>query len=344
MDAEHTLPRSYSEQNSCHCIEVIDYQQKSYRKYTVDSRKLDGLAALANIPGNHIRWINIDGKCPEVVLQKLGKAFGIHRLIIRDIYNRTQRAKIEEYQKCLHIVAKMIYYAENQLVVEHFNLILGQNYVITVGERAGDVFNRTRTLLKNEDSYARIAGADYLAYLLLDAIVEGYFDVLDTLDQKIGELEDDVMSVTSQEHLKTIRIIKKDLLIVNKNIRPLRDVVSVIEKPSSGFIRPSTEPYLRDIYNHVAQAIDSTETNRDLLSGLTDLHMNNVSYKLNEIMKILTIISTLFIPLTFIVGVYGMNFRYMPELESRYGYAITWVVMAVISCCMIIFFKKKKWF
>ena len=237
----------------------------------------------------------------------------------------------------------MIYYADGQLVIEHINLILGGNYVITVGEKAGDVFGGIRNLLPNEESYARLAGADYLAYLLLDAVVEGYFDVLDVLDQKISGLEDKVMAATSQEHLKEIQNIKKDLLLVNKNIRPLRDVISVIEKPSPAFIRSSTEPYLRDVYNHIVEAIDSTETSRDLLSSLADLHMSNTSYKLNEIMKVLTIISTIFIPLTFIVGVYGMNFRYMPELEFRHGYAVTWGVMVGITCCMILFFKKKKW-
>lgn len=344
MDTGKTHAAHPSDQGVCNLIEVIEYGAEEYKAYTVGSNEPHRIAALADIPENRVRWINIDRKCPEAVLQALGKAFRIHPLIIRNIPNRTQRAKIEEYQKYLHIVAKMIYYADERLTVEHVNLVLGSNYVITIGETKGDVFGDIRVRLQNEGAHARISGSDYLAYLLLDAIVEGYFDVLDVLDQKIDELEEQVMLATSQEHLHAIRKIKKDLLLVNKHIRPLRDVASIIGKTSAGLIRPSTEPYLRDIYNHVAQAIDSTETSRELLSGLTDLHMSNTSYKLNEIMKVLTIISTIFIPLTFLAGVYGMNFRYMPELQSRWGYPVTWGVMILISCCMILFFKKKKWF
>ena len=344
MKAGNTPASHPSDRGECRSLEVTEYRREKYRAYTVTGGEAGRVAALADIPDGSVRWINIDGRCPEPVLRRLGQAFRIHPLIIRDLFNRAQRAKVEEYRNYLHIVAKMIYYADGRLVVEHVNLILGSNYVITVGETAGDVFDGVRALLQNEDAYVRTAGSDYLAYLLLDAIVEGYFDVLDVLDQKIDELEEEVMSVTSQEHLHAIREIKKELLVVNKNIRPLRDVASIIEKPSSGFIHPSMEPYLRDIYNHVAQAIDSTETSRELLSGLADLHMSNTSYKLNEIMKVLTIISTLFIPLTFIVGVYGMNFRYMPELGFKWGYGITWAVMVVIACCMVLFFKKKKWF
>lgn len=344
VDSENIQAGHAAEKNTGKRIEVVDYNTEKKRSYSVRSADPERIAALADIPENLVRWVNIDGKCESAVLQNLGKAFRIHPLIIRNISNHTQRAKIEEYQKYLHIVAKMLYYARGRLVVEHVNLILGPRYVITVGETEGDVFDEIRLRLQNKDSYVRAAGPDYLAYLLLDAIVEGYFDVLDVLDQKIDELEEQVMSVTSQDHLHAIREIKKELLLVNKNIRPLRDVAAIIEKPAASLIQPSTQPYLRDIYNHIVQAIDSTETSRELLSGLTDLHMSNTSYKLNEIMKVLTIISTLFIPLTFIVGVYGMNFRYMPELEWKWGYGITWIVMIVISCCMVCFFKKKKWF
>ena len=204
--------------------------------------------------------------------------------------------------------------------------------------------NNIRSWINSEGAHVRQFGADYLMYLLLDAIVEGYFDVLETLNEKTDALEELVMADTQQEHLHAIREIKKALLRVNKCIWPLRDVASLLRNETVGLIQQATEPYLRDVYNHIVQAIDSTETSRELLSSLTDLHISNISYKLNEIMKVLTIISTLFIPLTFIVGVYGMNFRYMPELEQKWGYGIIWLIMIIAAGCMMYYFKKKKWF
>lgn len=334
----------HTEKNYCDFIEVIEYDPENYKTYTMKSTDLQGIEDLARIPENCVKWINIDGQCSEAVLQDMGKRFHLHPLVIKNIYNSNQRAKIEEYQGFLHMVAKMIYYADGRLVVEHMNLILGSNYVITFGETKGDIFEDIRTRLKSQGSHVRMAGADYLAYSLLATIVEGYFDVLETLNQKIDLVEEDVITTAAPEHFNAIRQINRDLLVVNKYIWPLRDVASIIGRETSKFICPSTEPYFRDVYNHIVQAIDSTETSRELLSGLMDLHMSNISYKLNEIMKVLTIISTLFIPLTFIVGVYGMNFRYMPELQFRWGYGITWVVMLFISGCMIYYFKKKKWF
>ncbi|MFR1802154.1 MAG: magnesium/cobalt transporter CorA [Faecalispora jeddahensis] len=194
------------------------------------------------------------------------------------------------------------------------------------------------------DARVRSMGADHLVYLLLDAIVDGYFDVLETIGGQIDDLEDSIMEQTTKQHLLQIRAIKKNLLRVNRHIWPLRNVASLMDKESSELIHPETEPYLRDVYNHIVQAIDSTETYRDLLSGLADLHFSNISYRMNEIMKVLTIISTIFIPLTFIVGVYGMNFKYMPELNQTWGYPVVWAVMVAVSIVMILFFKKKKWF
>jgi magnesium transporter len=264
--------------------------------------------------------------------------------VIHNITNREQRAKIEVYPGFLYIVAKMVFFSGEEMVVEHVNLLLGSNYVITFGDIKGDVFDAIRGWLSGGGARVRSSGADYLVYLLLDAIVEGYFDVLEVLNEKIDTLEEAVIADTSQEHLHMIRDIKKLLLLVNRYIWPLRDVASLMGKESTPLINASTEPYLRDVYNHIAQAIDSTETSRELLSSLTDLHISNTSYKLNEIMKVLTIISTIFIPLTFIAGVYGMNFHYMPELAWKWSYGIIWLVMLLIAGCMVYYFKRKKWF
>ena len=330
--------------DTCDFIEVIEYSSKANQSYRKDIRNPRHIKALAEIPEDTVRWINIDGGCTEAELAALGHAFRIHPLVMRNISNSNQRAKIEEYRGFLHIIAKMLYFSNGELIVEHMNFILGPDYVITFGETKGDVFDGIRSRIGLEDSQVRNCGADYLMYMMLDALVEGYFTVLETFKEKIDALEDRVMAKTAQEHLEEIRQIKKELIKVSKCIWPLRDVASLLGRETLTLIHPSTEPYLKDVYNHIVQAIDTTETCRDLLSGLADLHISNTSYRLNEIMKVLTIISTIFIPLTFIVGVYGMNFVYMPELRLRWGYAVTWGIMLVISGCMIYYFKKKKWF
>lgn len=330
--------------DACDCIEVIEYDAEHRSTSQVACISPEEFAALADIPQKRIRWINVDGQYTDGVLEGLCGAFRIHPLVMHNITNKEQRAKIEVYPNCLYIVAKMIYFSGEEMVVEHINFLLGANYVITIGEIKGDVFDTIRGWIDSEGAHVRNSGADYLLYLLLDAVVEGYFDVLEVLNERIDALEEQVIAETSQEHLTAIREIKKSLLRLNRYIWPLRDVASLMGKESTPLIAASTEPYLRDVYNHIAQAIDSTETSRELLSSLTDLHISNTSYKLNEIMKVLTIISTIFIPLTFIAGVYGMNFHYMPELTWPWGYGIVWLVMLIIAGCMVYYFKKKKWF
>lgn len=328
--------------NTCPSMEIFDYNTEACNISSWDCLPTSRLDSLANIPENSVRWINVDGPCSDAFLQEMGNTFKIHPLVIHNICSHDQRAKIEEYSNFLSIVTKMVYFSDDLLVIEHTNILLGPNYVLTFGERKGDVFHNLRRRIQSYDR-VRSLGADYLAYLLLDAIVDGYFDVLETIGEQIDALEDDIMEETTQEHLLQIRAIKKDLLLLNRNIWPLRNVASLLDKESGNMIRPGTEPYMRDVYNHIIQAIDSTEAYRDLLSGLADLHFSNISYRMNEIMKVLTIISTLFIPLTFIVGVYGMNFKYMPELGLPWGYGAVWGVMVAISVAMFVYFRRKKW-
>ncbi len=338
------MVQNTEQNNVCDAIEVIEYDSEHCKTYQVDCAHIDEFKELAVIPEKRVRWINADGQHTVEMLEALCNAFHIHPLVIHNILNKEQRAKIEVYPNFLYIVVKMIYFSGEEMVVEHVSFLLGANYVITIGELKGDVFDTIRGWIDLKGAHVRSSGADYLIYLLLDAIVEGYFDVLEVLNEKIDALEEKVMAETSQEHLNTIREIKKSLLRVNRYIWPLRDVASLMGKESTPLISSSTEPYLRDVYNHIVQAIDSTETSRELLSSLTDLHISNTSYKLNEIMKVLTIISTIFIPLTFIAGVYGMNFDYMPELVQPWGYGVIWLVMILIAGCMVYYFKKKKWF
>lgn len=324
-------------------IEITDYSPEGSESSLWDLSSPYRFEPLAQIADNHVRWVNVDGACDEEILREIGAVFHIHPLVIYNIRNSNQRAKVEDYGHFLSIVTKMLRFSGDTLVVEHTNILLGPNYVLTFGETEGDVFHGIRGRIRT-DAHVRASGADYLAYLLLDAIVDGYFDVLETIGEQIDALEDRIMEQTTKQHLLDIREIKKKLLRVNRYIWPLRDVASLLGKESTDLIHPSTEPYVRDVYNHIVQAIDSTETCRDLLSGLADLHFSNISYRMNEIMKVLTIISTIFIPLTFIAGIYGMNFKNMPELSLPWGYTAVWGIMLVIVVLMILFFKKKKWF
>ena len=255
---EITIQDEYSKGEVGASVDVIEYDAGHSRDYEVDISQAEALAALSQIPENTIRWINADGQYPQELLEKLGDAFHIHPLVIRNVTNTDQRAKVDVYPDFLHIVAKIIYFRGDTLVVEHINFLLGRNFMITLGETKGDVFDNIRGWINSEGAHVRNSGADYLMYLLLDAIVEGYFDVLETLNQKTDDLEELVMADTAQAHLHAIREIKKALLKVNKCIWPLRDVASLMRNETVGLIQMSTEPYLRDVYNHIVQAIDST--------------------------------------------------------------------------------------
>lgn len=329
--------------NNC-IFEIMEYNTSGFSEYWIEDKDGVDFETLKNIPEDTTRWINIDGGCPQATLEYLSKTFKIHPLVTEDITNNTQRAKIEDYDDYVYIVSKMIYYMDDDLVIEHISFILGWNYVISFGELKGDVFTSIRDRIRNQNTLIRKSGADYLMYSLLDAIVDGYFEVLEVLGDRIDIVEEEVLQVSSAETLHDIRDIKNSLMYIHKYIWPLREVTSWLGKDSTELIRPATELYIRDVYDHIIQIIDTTETYRELLAGLIDLNLSSVSFRLNEVMKVLTIISTIFIPLTFIAGVYGMNFRYMPEINWEYGYYATWIVMVVIAVAMVVFFKKKKWF
>jgi magnesium transporter len=329
--------------NGC-IFEIMDYSNDGFSEYWVEDKEGVDFDNLGRIPEGTTRWINIDGGCPQSTLERISGTFSIHPLITEDITNKVQRAKIEDYDDYLYIVSKMIYYKEDELVIEHISFILGCNYVISFGELKGDVFTSIRDRIRNQNTLIRKSGADYLMYSLLDAIVDGYFEVLEALGERIDKVEEVVLQKSSTETLHEIREIKNSLMYLHKYIWPLREVTSWLGKDSTELIRPATELYIRDVYDHIIQIIDTTETYRELLAGLIDLNLSSVSFRLNEVMKVLTIISTIFIPLTFIAGVYGMNFKYMPEIGWKYGYYATWIVMIGIAISMIIYFKKKKWF
>jgi len=292
-----------------------------------------------------VTWLNVIGLHNPEIVSKIGLCFGMHPLVQEDILNTNQRPKIEDYEDYLYTVVKMLSYDEktNELDIEQVSLILGKNFVITFQEKEGDVFNPLRERLKNPEGKTRKAGADYLYYALLDTIVDSYFIILEKIGEKIEALEEALVKHPRNETLQEIHALKREMIYLRKSVWPLREVVSTLERGESKLISKPTMVYLRDAYDHTIQVIDTVETFRDMLSGMVDLYLSSLSNRMNEVMKVLTVIATIFIPLTFIAGVYGMNFKYMPELSHPLGYFAVWGVMLVVAGTMFLYFRKKKW-
>ena len=292
-----------------------------------------------------VTWINVDGVHNVPLLEKLGECFGLHRLVMEDIMNTDQRPKMEDYGEYLYIVLKMLSSGKNgEIVTEQISFILGANFVLSFQEGIeGDVFPLIRERLRSGKGRLRKMGADYLAYSLLDAIVDNYFVILEKFGDKIESIETELIGNPTQETVQRIYQLKREMIYLHNAVWPLREVASGIGKHESPLIKGSTAPYLRDVYDHVIHIIDSVDIYREMLSSMLDMYLSSVSNRLNEVMKVLTVISLIFMPLTFIAGVYGMNFKYMPELEWHYGYPASLLAMLGIGVFMYFYFKRKKW-
>ena len=322
-------------------ISIIDYDEKKFEEKTVET--IEECFPFKDKPT--VTWINIDGIHDVDIIEKLGKQFDLHPLLLEDIVNAEQRPKVDDYGNHLFIVMKMFQYDEknDELIVEQVSMILGENFVISFQERIGDVFDFVRNRIRNSKGPVRKMSADYLAYALVDAIVDSYFVILEKIGEEIESREAELVTNPTPETLQTIYRLKTNLAHLRKSIWPLREVVSILERGGSALIKKKTVLYLRDVYDHTIQVIDTIETSRDITSGMLDIYLSSVSIKMNEVMKVLTIIATIFIPLTFIVGVYGMNFAYMPELQINWAYPMIWIIMIAIGILMILYFRKRRW-
>ncbi len=322
-------------------ITIIDYDETHFQEKEV--KTIDECFIFKDKPT--VTWINIDGLHQVEILEKLGECYGLHPLVLEDILNTDQRPKMEDYGEYIYIVLKMLDYNDksNEIEPEQMSLILGPNFVFSFQEREGDTFNPIRERIRNSKGRIRKMGADYLAYTLLDSIVDNYFIILEKLGEKIEFLEEKLVTRPTPETLQVIHYLKREMISFRKAVWPLREVVSGLERGESSLIKGPTKIYLRDVYDHTIQTIDTIETYRDMVSGMLDIYLSSVSNRLNSVMKVLTIIATIFMPLTFLAGVYGMNFKYMPELEWRWGYPVTWLIMAGIGISMLIYFRKKRW-
>jgi magnesium transporter len=322
-------------------IEVIDFDKEKLQKVQMDSIK----EIFKFKDTSTTSWINIVGLHETEIMQKIGQSFDFHPLVIEDILNTDQRPKIEFFDNYIFIIMKMIIYDTEKMTlnIEQVSIILGQNYVFTFQERRGDVFQPIRERLKNIKGRLRNNSHDYLTYALMDVIVDNYFVVLENISDDMEYLEESVTKSPDQSLIEQIYNIKRELLLLKKAIWPLRDIVNNLRNEETELIFAGTEIYFNDLSDHTIQLIEVTETYRDLASGLLDTYMSMVSHRMNEVMKVLTIIATIFIPLTFIAGIYGMNFEVMPELKWKWGYFTVWGFMIVTFIGMLFYFRRKKW-
>ena len=322
-------------------ITVIDYDEARFEEKEVG--QIEECFPFKETPT--VTWINIDGLHEPEVIEKLGEHFSVHPLILEDIVNTGQRPKMEDLEEYLFVVLKMLYYdeKEDEVRAEQVSLILGASFVITFQERQGDVFDPVRERIKKSKGVVRKRGADYLAYALIDAVVDHYFLILEKFGEMLEEMEGKVVTAPTPETLQTIHRMKREMIFLRKSVWPLREMVSALERGESALIKKKTHIYLRDVYDHTTQVIDTVESFRDMVSGLLDTYLSSISNRMNEVMKVLTIFASIFIPLTFIAGIYGMNFQYMPELVWRGGYFIILSIMGAVGISMLAYFRRKKW-
>ncbi|HVP77131.1 MAG TPA: magnesium/cobalt transporter CorA [Thermodesulfobacteriota bacterium] len=323
-------------------LTLIDYDEANHQETEVKS--VEECFSFRDKPT--VTWINVEGIHDVTVVEKLGNCFGLHPLVLEDILNTDQRPKMEVYGDYLYIVLKMLYDGDGNRPVEgeQVSLILGSNFVISFQEgKEGDVFNPVRERIRSGKGLLRKMGSDYLVYSLIDTIVDNYFLILERLGEKIELLEEHLVAYPTAPTLQEIQKFKNQMIFVRRMVWPLREVISGLGRKESTLVKETTEIYLRDVYDHVVQIMDTVEVYREMLSGMLDIYLSSVSNRLNSVMKVLTIIATIFMPLTFIAGIYGMNFKYMPELEWRWGYPAVWLMVVLIGISMLIYFKKKKW-
>ncbi len=322
-------------------ISLVDYLQDYFETRT--DITIDEAASFKSTAT--VSWINLSGIHDISMLELFGHHFGIHNLALEDILNTQHRPKVEEMEGYSLIILKMLFFDEKTQNIdsEQISLILGPHYVLTFQEREGDVFDGVRERLQRSNGRIRQRGTDYLTYALIDSIVDSYFHILEKVGDQLAILEEDLLRDPDQSTLGRIHHYKRQLMLLRKSVWPLREVISELYKEESPFIKEDTQVFLRDLYDHTIQVLDTVEIFRDTVSGLQDLYMSAVSNKMNEIMKVLTIMASIFIPLTFIAGIYGMNFEYIPELKLHWGYFGVWGVMLTCVAGMLFYFKRKKW-
>lgn len=322
----------------------------SYLEYSSDQfigeNEVSLETCLKRIDTPLMTWIQVYGVSDPGIISALGNHFHLHSLILEDVLNTTQRAKLDTYREQAFIVCRLLKYneANNELQDEQVSIIFGPNYLISFLEKDEDFFKPVKERLRQGNNRLRSEGADFLAYALLDLIVDQYFVVLEKVDSDLDNLENELLHSPKPDTIKKMRKAKREMIFLRKSIWPMREVISRFQRIDPPLVKDSLQVYLRDVYDHLIQTIDVIEGFRDVVSGMMDVYLSNINIKTNEIMKVLTIVSTIFVPLTFISSLYGMNFEYMPELHYKYGYPLTLLLLVSIAGCMLLYFHRKKWF
>lgn len=323
------------------CIDVLSYDKSSY-EYKTNISIVELLSLNAT---QKFTWISVNGLNHTEAIEKIGKNFKLHPLILEDIANTHQRPKIDEFEDYMYVVLKILSYDDDyNLCFEHVSFVLGKDYIITFSEADNDVFEGVRKRIQSNKGLVRESAPDYLLYLLMDAVVDDYFELIEDLGEQIGTLEESLF-VNKQEFdtAQDIHHLKREIIKIRRMVFPVREMVKRIERTDHKLFTDKTQFYLRDLLDHTIQVSENIEIYRETISGLMDMYMSNISNKMNEVMKVLTIIATIFIPLTFIAGVYGMNFENMPGLKSKYAYHTLIGVMVLIFVGLLYFFRRKKW-
>ena len=322
-------------------ISVMNYDQD--RLEEKELKRIEESYAYKDTPP--VTWINIDGLHDVELIEKVGTHFGIHSLTLEDIVNTGQRPKVEDFEDYIYLVFKMLRFDETtgHIASEQVSLILGPHYLVSFQEAEGDVFNFVRERIRKGRVRIRKSGPDYLAYALIDAVVDHYFLILEKIGEKIELFEDRVHAEPTPEILQNIHALKREIIYFRKQVWPVREVLNVWQKTESPLMQEAHKVFISDVYDHTIQVIDTIESFRDIIAGMMDLYLSTVSNRMNEVMKVLTIMATIFIPLTFVAGIYGMNFKFMPELEWRWSYPVLWILLIGIFVSMLFYFKRKKW-
>jgi magnesium transporter len=322
-------------------IRILDYDESRLEEKEV--RSVEEAFPYKGKPT--VTWISIDGIHDKETVEKIGCHFNVHPLLLEDIMNTNQHPKLEDFGDYLFIVLKTLSREEKdgEIRAEQVSLIVNRDVVISFQERESPLFDPVRERIRAGKGRHRRSATDYLAYSLIDAIVDHYFVIMESMGENIQTLEDRLVADPKPATLRGIQTLRREMLVFRKSIWPLREVLLHLERSESSLVHKTTEIFFRDVYEHTIQVMDTIETHRDMLSGMLDIYLSSVSNRLNEVMKVLTIIATIFMPLTFIAGVYGMNFQYLPELRWRYGYAFVWGIMITVVGAMLYYFRKKKW-
>lgn len=325
-------------------MDSSNFKMISYDKDKIKVSENTKIDEIKNTEG--VCWVDVPDLSDKDGIKALCKVGNIHRLIVEDILNTNQMVKMDNYDDCLFIVLKMLDLnrGESNIITEHVSIVLRNNYVYSFQENSGDLFRRVREKIEEGKDNIRSLNAGYLCYELIDAVVDNYFNTIEDLEDIVDAIEEELITKPDKSTLSTIYFVKRKLMYLRKSVFPLREVIGRLISSSTKFVDNDTKIYFHDVYDHLIQIVDSIETNQDILSNMLDTYLSSIGNRTNDTMKILTIFSTIFIPLTFLAGIYGMNFKNIPELSLSYGYILFWIISVIIAGLMLLFFHHKKWF